>query len=423
MGNLVIVVLPSQAWRVDAVALTDTPGTHWAIITDAPSLPLLDANRFAWVEVADAFDAESLAGIVRRRGASGRELRLVTSHEGTVRATAQARERLGLAGPGEARVHHFLSKPVMKQRLAIDAAELLPRWRVHDTEAAARAPKAYIADLLSDLGLPIFAKPIESVGSEGTALLANEHDIGRFFVSAGERPYELDEYLYGPVYNADAVLFGGKVQWFGACELLHPPSDVLRRGRALASWTLSGDAPEFLALRKLVDRVIAATMPPDGAIHLEGIRTARGFRFLEVACRPAGWLIPEAYLASEGIDLRVGHLHAAAGIAPSMVPTLRRNGGYYAAIKTRTGNVVGHRTPTLDVPHRCTHRPGRPGPAPSPGIYTDDFVCEVVAWHKEPERLRKALRRLDGFEPYVLADTEATEPTRVVPGSVVMPAL
>ena len=66
MGNLVIVVLPSQAWRVDAIALTDTPDAQWAIITDARSLPLLDTNRFAWVDVADAFDAESLAGIVRR---------------------------------------------------------------------------------------------------------------------------------------------------------------------------------------------------------------------------------------------------------------------------------------------------------------------------------------------------------------------
>ena len=190
MGNLVIVVLPSQAWRVDAIALTDTPDAQWAIITDARSLPLLDTNRFAWVEVADAFDAESLAGIVRRRGTSGREVRLVTSHEGTVRATAQARERLGLAGPGEAGVHHFLNKPAMKQRLAISAADLLPRWRMHDPEAAAREPKAYIADLLHDPGLPIFAKPIESVGSEGTALLANEHDIERFFASAGKRPYE-----------------------------------------------------------------------------------------------------------------------------------------------------------------------------------------------------------------------------------------
>lgn len=402
--NLVIVVLPFQAWRVDAVALTDTPGVQWAIITDAGSVPLLDTDRFAWVEVANAFDAESLAGIVRRRCASGRGVRLVAIHEGAVRATAQARERLGLAGPGEASVHHFLDKPAMKQRLAISAADLLPRWRVYDTEAAARAPKAYITDLLHDPGLPIFAKPIDSVGSEGTALLANEHDIERFLAAAGKRPYELDEYLHGPVYNADAVLFGGKVEWFGVCELLNPPSEVLQRGRALASWTLPADAPEFAALRKMVDRVIAAMEPPDGAIHLEGIRTARGFRFLEVACRPAGWLIPEAYLAAEGIDLRVGHLHAAAGIAPSIVPTLRRTGGYYAAIKTRPGNIVGHRTPMLDVPHRCTHRPGRAGPAPSPGIFTHYFVCEVVAWHEEAKRLREALRGLNGFEPYVLAD-------------------
>ena len=225
------------------------------------------------------------------------------------------------------------------------------------------------------------------------------------------------------MYNADAVLFRGKVEWFGACELLNPPSEVLRRGRALASWTLSPEEPEFLALREMVDRVIAAMGPPDGAIHLEGIRTARGFRFLEVACRPAGWLIPDAYLAAEGIDLRVGHLHAAAGIAPSMVPALRRTGGYYAAIKTGTGNIVGHRTPMLDVPHRCTHRPGRLDPAPSPGIFTDNFVCEVVAWHEEGELLRQALRRLDCFEPYVLEGTDATESARAAPGSVVMPAL
>lgn len=402
--NLAIVVAPAQAWRVDAAALTDTPGTDWAIVADARSVPLLDAARFAWVEVADAFDVETLVRIVRRWGVAGQEVRLVTSNETIVRATAQARERLGLAGPGEADVHHFLSKPAMKQRLAMPAADLLPRWRLHDAEAAARAPSAYVADVVNDLGLPMFAKPIDSVGSEGTARLIDERAIERFLASAGRRPYELNEYLHGPVFNADAVLFEGKVAWFGVCELLNPPSEVLERGCALASWTLPAGSPEFLALREMTDRVIRALAAPDGAIHLEGVRTVRGFRFLEVACRPAGWLIPDAYLAAEGVDLRVGHLHAAAGIAPRLTATLRRAGGYYASIKTRAGHIVGRRAPMLDVPHRWTHRPGRPGSAPSTGLMLDDFVCEVVAWHDDAERLREALRRLDGFEPYVLAE-------------------
>ena len=255
---------------------------------------------------------------------------------------------------------------------------------MHETQAAARRPKAYVADLLHDPGLPIFAKPIESVGSEGTALLANEHDIEAVpLPQPASVPTSSTSTCTDPCTMPTPC--SSVARWNGSarCELLNPPSEVLRRGRCSASWTLSPEEPEFLALREMVDRVIAATGPPDCAIHLEGIRTARGFRFLEVACRPAGWLIPDAYLAAEGIDLRVGHLHAAAGIAPSMVPALRRTGGYYAAIKTGTGNIVGHRTPMLDVPHRCTHRPGRLDPAPSPGIFTDNFVCEVVAWHEE----------------------------------------
>jgi hypothetical protein len=309
-----------------------------------------------------------------------------------------------------------LDKPAMKRRLATRAADLLPRWRVFDAEAARRAPKAYVAGLVAALGLPMFAKPIDSVGAEGTVRLTCERDVARFLAMAGERDYEIDEYLEGPVFNADAVLFGGEVQWFGACELLNPPSEVLERGAALASWTLPAGSPAFVALREITERAVAAMEPPDGAIHLEAIRTARGFRFLEVACRSAGWLIPDAYLAAEGVDLRIGHLHAAAGIAPRMTPTLRRTGGYWAGVKTRAGHVAGHRRPWLDVPHRWTPRPGRPDGAASQGIMTGEFVSEVVAWHSEAERLRETLRGLQGFEPCVLADERGAEPELATAG-------
>jgi biotin carboxylase len=255
--------------------------------------------------------------------------------------------------------------------------------------------------IVQALGLPVIAKPLEGVGCEGVQLLDDSAAIARFLRTPRARPFELDEFLAGPVFNADAVIHGGEVRWFGACELLHPPVAVLA-GATFASWTLPAHHRDLIELRRVTDRVIEALDPPDGAVHLEAIRTSAGFRFLEIACRNAGWLIPDAYEAAEGIDLRVAHLHAAANLPPAVRRRHARAGGYFGAIRTRPGAIAHRVAPPVDIAHRLTHRDGRSEAVASQAIMLADLLCEVVVWDDDHARVQGALRSLDGFEPFVL---------------------
>jgi hypothetical protein len=396
----VVVVQPTQAFRIDLDRLTAPAGARFALVTEPSDVPSLDDRKLAWVATTTEFDADSLARILRERGATGPGVRLVTGVETSVRACARARETLGLAGASEADVDPFLDKRVMKERLGRHAPDLLPAWCPAPETATGPADSA-VERIVEALGLPVIAKPVDGVGSDGVQRLADRVAIAQFLRTPRARPFELDEMLVGPVFNADAVIHEGRVRWFGACELLHPPAEVLT-GATFASWTLPEDHDDLRVLRLLTERVLTALEPPDGAIHLEAVKTRAGFRFLEIACRNAGWLIPEAYEAAEGIDLRVAHLHAAAGLKPDVRRRRAGAGGYFGAIRTQSGTIARRVAPAIAVSHRITHRKGTTGTAASHAIMLADLLCEIVVWHDDHERLREALRSLDGFKPFVL---------------------
>ena len=400
--ELVVVVQPTQASRIDLRRLVApaSAGVRFALVTGPDAALPADAG-LAWVATTAEFDAESLARMLRDRGATGPGVRLVTGVETTVRSCARARELLGLSGPPEAAVDPFLDKRAMKERLGRYAPDLIAPWR--PAPATATEPTgSEVEGIVRELGLPVIGKPVDGVGSDSVRRLDDRAAIAAFLRAPRTRPYELDAFLPGAVFNADAVIHRGEVRWFGACELMHPPLEVLR-GATFASWTLPAGNTDLIELRRLTERVIEALEPPDGAIHLEAIRTSSGFRFLEIACRNAGWLIPDAYEAAEGVDLRVAHLHASAGLVPDVTPRRRGAGGYYGAIQTRPGAIVGRVAPAVPVHHRFRHLAGPGAAVASQAIMLADLVCELVAWDDEQARLREALRSLDGFEPFVLA--------------------
>jgi hypothetical protein len=400
--DVVVVVQPTQVFRIDFDRLTGpaSAGARIALVTEPREAPSLDGRKLAWVATTTEFDADSISRILHERGATGPGVRLVTGIETAVRACARAREALGLAGATEAEVDPFLDKRVMKERLGRHAPDLLPAWCLAPATPTEPA-HSDIDRIVEALGLPVIAKPVDGVGSDGVRRLDDRAAIARFLRTPRARSFELDELLAGPVFNADAVIHKGQVRWFGVCELMHPPAEVLA-GATFASWTLPAHHHDLLALRRVTERVLTALDPPDGAIHLEAVKTRAGFRFLEIACRNAGWLIPDAYEAAEGVDLRVAHLHAAAGLQPDVRRLRARAAGYFGAIRTERGSIARRIGPAVGISHRIAHREGRGGTAASHAIMLADLLCEIVAWHDDHERVRDVLRSLDGFKPFVL---------------------
>ncbi|MBR1919689.1 MAG: ATP-grasp domain-containing protein [Spirochaetales bacterium] len=147
---------------------------------------------------------------------------------------------------------------------------------------------------------PVFAKPDNGVGANGTFKIENRADMEAFFEKKGDGPYIMEEFITGDIYSYDAIvnsklepLFESMTQW--------PPSiaDIVNRNLDLSYYTAADVIPE---LRERGRATVKAFKVRQRFVHLEFFRLRKGkkglgrkgdFIGLEVNMRPAGGYTPE----------------------------------------------------------------------------------------------------------------------------------
>ncbi|MFC7825451.1 ATP-grasp domain-containing protein [Streptomyces sp. NPDC057375] len=296
--------------RLGADAWTGADGSSPVLPADRFRLSVLtsaqDASGPADLVVrTDLYDDFALGHLARAVRAAHPVHRVAALSERLLEPAARLRRLLSVPGEGPEAVSRFIDKAVMKR--------LARRHGIRHADGLLAHTAEDVTTLFGRHGR-IVVKPRAASGSQGVAVLSTraelERWLGAHFVPGA---FLCEEFVDAPMCHIDAVVHDGQPVWNVSAYVRD--TMALRRGRPLSSATVADPAVRAAAGR-LLARVVDAWRVRSGVLHLEAFLTAGGLTFCEVAARPGGGGVVEAFLATDGVDLRHAKILADAGENP-----------------------------------------------------------------------------------------------------------
>lgn len=231
--------------------------------------------------------------------------RIVGYDEEVLSLAAELREHFNIPGDRPKDIYHFTNKMEMKKKLK-DSSIHLPRHLLYDGEAFNHSPKQYLNYIISKLGFPIFAKPIDKTASVDTQLICTIEKLHEWCVEHQfDKNFELDEYITGEFYSCNTIILNKKIQHAEVTQYLNPSYDYLC-GKPRGSITLPAELSIVREILKYNHEILKLLLPPDNCItHLEVFKKITGeLIFIEIAARPPGSGISKLYEKRIGINLQ-----------------------------------------------------------------------------------------------------------------------
>jgi biotin carboxylase len=272
-------LLPPERYRLSIISSAgDTGATPCA----APDLLLR----------MDIFDHDAVRRQADAMHAATPLHRIVTRSERVQLPVAQLRRRFGLEGETPVRVNRFIDKAVMKTIARGAGIRHAAGGVLHSAEDLRTLQRRHER---------VVVKPRASSGSDGVSVLADaaqcEEWLARTFVPG---QYLGERFIDAPMVHIDALVFGGEIVW----DVSRYLRDTLAytSGAPLSSQTLP-QGPARAAAHRLLLQVVDAWEIEAAVLHLEAFATDDAMTFCEVACRPGGAGIVEAFEATRGINL------------------------------------------------------------------------------------------------------------------------
>ncbi|MFE0104624.1 acetyl-CoA carboxylase biotin carboxylase subunit family protein [Streptomyces sp. NPDC059009] len=305
------------------------PGESLVLVTARSALaePIPDrlARRFHRIEVVDdlVYESGEVDRLIDALCARHDVERLLSTAEFDVVRAARARARHGLPGQSVASAVAYRDKHVMKRLAAGHGVAVPPMAPVRDT-----------ADVLSFMdthGLPVVVKPHDGVASVGVRLLRDRREAERLELG-GAGGLLAERFVDGTVCHVDGLMAGGRVLFGAASRYLYGNLDTATHGAPNISAMLADDDPLAVRLLDATAAVVAALPAVEEvtALHAEFFHTPDDDVVLcEIACRPGGCGIVEAFELSTGINLYAAHLRGQAGLpTPAAVEGERPRHGW-----------------------------------------------------------------------------------------------
>ncbi|MGW2277227.1 ATP-grasp domain-containing protein [Streptomyces sp. NPDC001770] len=403
-----IVVQNVASFRIDPAVLVRPHRRTWLIASPAQHQKLVKRHRedaFSRIAVLEEFTADALTACVESLretlpAADRDDVALLCHDEYSLGAVAEVRRRLGLAGDLPGQLAPFIDKIAMKRALE-GAGVRLPRHQEWDAGAYAADAGRYVAGLEDALGWPMFVKPLDESGSVGARQLADAGELRDWAATAGDRRYEVDEFLRGTLYHVDTAVSGGAVVHVEANAYLHPCYDYVH-GKVCASHTLPEDHPVRASLLAFNHRVLEALpdKPSHGVYHHEIYRRPDGeLVFLEIAARAPAALVPSTSRIRRGLDIEEAHfrlqrgeeLPGSEGVGPHAAWV------YFPKVEGRIREL--HRATLLSDHHwQWNVETGQTTEAPED---IRDFAASVLLWNEDFDVLLQDLSALDSHTAVV----------------------
>lgn len=242
-----------------------------------------------------------VAGVEDLRARFGPVHRLLGILEDLQVQLGQARERLGIEGPGAALAHRFRDKAAMKEVLR---AAGLPcaRHRLLRSDADAWS-------FVEQVGFPIVVKPPAGAGCRATMRVRNPQELVQCLREA--RPAQgrealAEEFLTGAEHSLETITVDGQVRFWSVSRYYPSPLEVMEQ--EWVQWCVvlprEVDDPSVLAARDLAVAAVKALGLRDGVTHMEWFRRPDGSLAIgEIAARPPGARIVQLTGLAHGFSM------------------------------------------------------------------------------------------------------------------------
>lgn len=287
-----------------ALAAARVPGVRMGLITTEPaenlSPNLRDALAGHW-QVSDALDPQQIADAVRGLSARiGPVERLIGALEQLQVPLAEVRAALGLPGMDTDTAMNVRDKSRMKSVLGSAGIPCARHQLVTRTEEA--------TSFLSEVGLPLVAKPPAGAGAQATYRLDTVADFRSWLHAAQADPAEvwlLEEFLTGREHSFDSVTLGGNTLWSSISDYQPPPLEVLRTPWVQWIVLLPRDVSgaEYDPIKQVGPAALRALGVRNEFTHMEWFERPDGsVAVSEVGARPPGAQIASMIGFSHNID-------------------------------------------------------------------------------------------------------------------------
>ncbi|MFD9811788.1 acetyl-CoA carboxylase biotin carboxylase subunit family protein [Streptomyces sp. NPDC059080] len=298
------------------------PGAELIVVTArsavAPPSRPVPRERFVRLETVDDYASPEVDEVIDRICAGGGIERVVTCAEIDVLRAARARERHGLPGQSTASALAYRDKHRMKVLAARHGIAVAPMAPVQDTEG--------LRSFVAGHGLPVVVKPADGAGSIGVRVLRDAREVDACALPA-DHVWLAERYVDGYLCHVDGLMAKGTVLHALASRYLHTNLDTATRGAPSVSGMFGAGDPLGDRLLAATARVVAALPAVEEvtAFHAEFFHTPLDALVLcEIACRPGGCGIAEAYARSTGTGLYEAHVRGQAGLATEVPDPGRR---------------------------------------------------------------------------------------------------
>jgi hypothetical protein len=250
-----------------------------------------------------------LTAVEQCRKAVGEFDRVLALSEFDLLTAANVRGIYSVSGLDTEATLSFRDKPRMKEILGA-AGVRVPRFRL------IRTPEEVVS-FIDELTGDVIVKPQTGAASVGCIFLSRRMDVGAALAGLDLRDYEAEEFLSGPIWHVDGLMYQGELGYGRASRYLNTCYDFAH-GRFLGSVVQAGpEADEVVAFARGCLQVLGLQ---SGAFHLEIIETLSGLAFLEVGARVGGGEIPFVFRDVYGIDLVGDWIRMELGEEPCTVP-------------------------------------------------------------------------------------------------------
>jgi hypothetical protein len=231
--------------------------------------------------------------------------KIITIGEDDLLPCAQMREHYGISGDCVRDVEVFRDKYLMNQKLT-SLQHHLPNHVKFDKILFTQDKIAYIDFVIEQVCLPIFVKPTLNSGSRGTRKINTKEELLSWANEiTDDAEYEIDQFLTGDLYHCDSIVVNGMIAHVFVSKYLYPNAESLQ-SKTLASITLDPLSELYPKVIEFNKNVLDCFKPLQNCCtHLEFFVTPDNqIKFVEIAKRSPGALVPDMYQKQYGIELR-----------------------------------------------------------------------------------------------------------------------
>lgn len=333
----------------------------------------------------------------------------MTNEDSTQVACAALREKYNIPGTSLNSILPFVDKVISKKKLK--GVIRMPKFIKFNKSSYLKSKDDYIDNMITKLGFPMFAKPIDLVSSIETHYIPEREKLIKISNRILQHSYEfeIDEFIDGELFHCDAMIIDQSVKFFmvGKCSF------ALSRffeGKPVGSIPIL-DQKLFDSLQVFCEKVFTKLNCPSGAYHMEVFldKKIQQFVFLEIGARTGGALITKVYEKLFDINIEeTNYLIQMEIINDLSTPKKDIFAGFLNFPKI-SGKVFDIKKPHIDINYEFIEFV-RPGDELRQAENLLDISCSIIFWDTNYEKVEETFEFLKGYHPLVMKNCRSLNP-------------